>query len=371
MKVQINNYYSPSFQSSRTKFDAQAHVGRMYDNLLHQETNYNIDHLLNVLSDNNVKKVLVSDLSGLNASDSDKFVSEMHSSEYMDKIDGNGKVKVYPLISCQPGITESPEIIERLIINSNYVGMKFHPTNTNQPIAQNFEKYSKYMELAEKKGLACVFHSVTDGKSDPDNIIKLAEAHPKLPVVLYHVDLSASPERMSKTIDNIAESINQGKSNLYVDISWLTGFNNKDGDKKVIIELLDKLGPKRILFGSDAPISDMGDSAKYGKFADFVEDTVKGYYNGKTKNEIDKILDRIFYDNTQDIFVDKLWFKNLQKLAGSQGKTFFERHRKSCLAGIAGAIGFVALLGKAIYDERKFNHSKKVHQSKFVVDSNN
>ena len=43
--------------------------------------------------------------------------------------------------------------------------------------------YSQYMSLALKNGLACVFHSVTDGKSDPEQIIKLAEKYPKLPVV--------------------------------------------------------------------------------------------------------------------------------------------------------------------------------------------
>ncbi len=366
MKIQSLNYTSPSFTGQRAKFDAQAHIGSMYDNLLHTKSTYDIKDIYSIFENNNVKKVLISDISGLNPLGSDLFVSEKDSAETMERLQNNGKVKLYPLISCQPGITQDTEYIGILIKNHDYAGMKFHPTNTQKSIAQNFDMYSQYMSLALKNGLACVFHSVTDGKSDPEQIIKLAEKYPKLPVVLYHVDLAASPDRMTKTIDKIADSVSNGRSNLYVDLSWITGLRNKEQDKNTIYQLLEKLGPSRILFGSDTPISDMGDSSKYEKFTDFVEDTVKEFYKGNSK-EAEKALDRIFYDNSQDIFADKTWYKSIQKIAAQQGKNLFERHKKAWIIGGAAFLGFVGLIGKALYDERKTNNAKNTHLSRVVT----
>ena len=43
---------------------------------------------------------------------------------------------------------------------------------------------------------------------------------------------------------------------------------------------------------------------KYGKFADFIEETVKEFYNGKPQ-EAESALNKIFYDNAEDIFINK------------------------------------------------------------------
>ncbi len=346
MKVQNVSFSNPSFFGSRVKFDVQGHIGTMYDNLHGQTQQYTRENILDTVEINNVKKILVSSVSGLNSQDSSLFESEYNCACRMEKLCGNERVKFYPLISCQPGISKSTSVIEQFLLDDTFVGMKFHPTNTNKPIKDNFDIYSKYLALAEEKGLPCVFHSTTDGKSDPVEIIRLAEAHPKLPVVLYHIDLMASSEQMTRTIDNIANSIKAGKSNLFVDISWLTGLFDNAGENRDIIKLaLEKIGSERILFGSDTPITEMGDKEKYGKFADFVEETVKEFYKDKP-DEAERALNNIFYDNAEELFIEKKWNKKPvknNKLPVKKGTSGLHISKSGlCLAA---GIAMIALAG--------------------------
>lgn len=337
MKIQGINYYNNlSFGSNRRKFDVQGHIGTMYDN--GQKITYNSQNIIDTVAPNNVTKVLVSSLSGLNAQGVDTFCSETDAASEIKSMPNNSNVKLYPLLSCQPGITQDTSVAEQLLEENKFYGLKFHPSNTNQPIKDNFEIYSKYVSLAEKKGLPCVFHSVNDGKSNPTEIIKLAENHPKHPFVLYHINLAAQPEQMLKTIDDISNSINSGKSNLFVDISWLTNlWDNAEQNKNTIKYALEKLGADRILFGSDTPITEMGDKNNYGKFADFVENTVNEFYKDKPK-EADTALNKIFYDNAEELFINKNWFKPATEKQSSKTKAILIG------AGIAAvAIAAIAL----------------------------
>lgn len=355
MKIQSVNISGQTFGNSRKKFDVQAHVGSMFDNLHHCKQSYNSQDIIDTVECNNVKKVLVSSVSGLNPEGSEFFQSELNAAKDIELIKGNDKVKIYPLISCQPGIAKDSTNIEKLVESGNFYGMKFHPTLTNKSIKDNFEIYSKYFDVAEKKGLPCIFHSTTDGKSDPLEIIKLAETHPKHPVVLYHIDLMASPEQMSKTIDNIYDSLKNSRSNLYVDISWLTGlFDNAEQNKNTIKQALEKIGSDRILFGSDAPIAEMGDKEKYGKFADFVEETVKEFYKDKPE-DAEKALNNIFYDNAEELFINKKWFNK------PVNETVADKVKKSAFSGKKGlwitagvvAVGILALVAKSFSNTNK------------------
>lgn len=360
--MKIQSIQSPSFGNNRQKFDVQGHVGSMFDNLHNCKQNYNSQNIIDTVESNNVRKILVSSLSGLNPQDSDAFQSELNSAKEMEIITGNGNVKIYPLISCQPGISKDISVVEKLIGGGKFYGMKFHPSNTQKSVKDNFEAYSKYLSLAEEKGLPCVFHSITDGKSDPADIIRLAEKHPKLPVVLYHIDLMASPEQMSKTIDNISSSVKSAKSNIFVDISWLTGlFDNSEQNKNTIKQALEKIGPERILFGSDTPIEEMGDKEKYGKFADFVEDSVKEFYKNKPE-DAEKALNNIFYDNAEELFINKKWY---QKPLTKEVKSSPCKKGLWIAAG-AAAIGIIALTAKSLCDDAKKAKAVENNPSKVV-----
>lgn len=365
MKIQSISYDSPSFTSSRKKFDVQGHIGSMHDGLHNCNSYYNVQNIIDTVEPHNVKKVLVSSVSALNPEGSDLFKSELNGAKEMSMVTGNENVKIYPLISCQPGIAKDTSVVEKLLEGTKFYGMKFHPTNTKKSVKDNFEIYSKYLDLAEKKGLPCVFHSTADGMSDPAEIIKLAEKHPKLPVVLYHIDLMAQPERMKKTIDNIAESLNGKKSNLFVDISWLTPlFGKGEENKNIINHALEKLGADRIMFGSDAPIAEMGVKAKYGEFADFVENTVKEFYKDKPE-DLEKALNKIFYDNAQEVFIDKKWCKPVSDKVVKKSK--LSASQKGWIAaGAVAAAGLIALVAKTLYDDNKKAKASKNNASRVI-----
>lgn len=367
MQVNSINFYNPSFGSSRPKFDVQAHVGVMFDNLHNCKQNYNAQNIIDTVEGNNVKKVLVSSLSGLNPLGSDLFHSETDSAKEMEHLVGNDKVKLYPLLSCHPGISKDVNAISEFAKSGKFYGLKFHPTNTQQSVRDNFDTYSKYLSLADKEGLPCVFHSITDGKSDPVEIIRLAENHPKLPVILYHIDLMANPEQMGKTIDNISNSVKAGKSNLFIDISWLTGlFDNAEQNKNTIKQALEKLGSERILFGSDAPIGEMGDKEKYGQFSDFVEETVKEFYKDKP-DVAEKALDNVFYNNAEDIFIEKKWYqKPIEENISKQTKSLASNKKPLWIVAGVAALGIAILTIKALLNDSKKTSEAEQHPSKVV-----
>lgn len=352
MKVQPVSNYNLSFNGSRKKFDVQGHVGAMYDGLRNENKYYNTRNIFDTVEVNNVQKILVSSVSGLNPEGSSLYKSEIDCAHEVAAAKGNEKVKIYQLLSCQPGIIKDTETIEALIDGGRFYGLKFHPTNTDKSVKDNFDIYSKYMSVAEKKGLPCVFHSTTDGKSDPAEIIKLAEAHPKHPVVLYHIDLMSTADQMSKTIDNISNSVKAGKSNLFVDLSWLTNlFDKTEENKNIINQVLEKIGPDRILFGSDCPIGEMGNKDDYGKFADFVEDTVKGFYGDKSE-DAEKALNKIFYDNAEALFIEKKWYKKPPEKNAANNAKFFSKRNILIGAGILVA-GMAAYIVKYLHDDAK------------------
>ena len=140
-----------------------------------------------------------------------------------------------------------------------------------------------------------------------------------------------------------------------MDISWLTGwFDNAEQNKNTIKQALEKIGSDRILFGSDAPIAEMGDKEKYGKFADFVEETVKEFYKDKPV-DAEKALNDIFYDNAEELFIDKKWFKKpINETFGEQIKKSPSSNKKGLwiAAGIL-AVGVLALVAKCFNAEDK------------------
>lgn len=175
----------------------------------------------------------------------------------------------------------------------------------------------------------------------------------------------STPEQLMKTIDNISESVKAGKSNLFVDVSWLTGlWDNAEQNKNVIKHALDKIGPDRILFGSDTPIAEMGDKEKYGKFADFIEETVKEFYNGQPQ-EADSALNKIFYDNAEGIFINKTWYeKPVEQTKQTVKKTLPKKGLM--IFGGAGSSGVIAFAAKTFHTNAKQAKENENNPSRVV-----
>ena len=68
----------------------------------------------------------------------------------------------------------------------------------------------------------------------------------------------------------------------------------------------------------------MGDKDKYRQFTDFVENTVKEFYKDKP-DEAENALNKIFYDNAEEVFINKKWYNEYLKKAKKSFACIFEK----------------------------------------------
>ncbi len=140
-----------------------------------------------------------------------------------------------PLVWIRPGDTPLEEVKERLA--DGYIGLKLHPTvddyRADDPILD------PYMEIAAEAGCPVACHSAP-GDADPDHIRRLAERFPTVPVIFYHTYLGPDEGRW-RAAQHVRE-----QPNLYLETSWCRW--------QVVLQLIEEVGPDRILFGSDASV---------------------------------------------------------------------------------------------------------------------
>ena len=189
-----------------------------------------------------------------------------------------------PLAVCQPGKGNADEI-EQLLEQNRFYGLKFHPYYLN--LNSDDKNYDPFLDLAKKHDLPCFFHAAP-GTSDPKYIINLAKRHPDVPVVLYHINLGAD---CYSAINIVKQSIDNDKTNLFVDFSW--------APENVILDAINIIGEDRVLFGTDTAISEMGDPEEYSKRVKNIIKTIKNSYN---EDWAEEILEKIFYENSHKIF---------------------------------------------------------------------
>lgn len=321
--------------------DSHGHLGKMPGE---GEVNCTPSKLLETIGDSfevtiNGKKdkdevthVFVSNLnciSGETKEDTDKCIFKKN------EIDGNNEIlelckdnkKLKPLAVCQPGHGKA-ENIEKLLKEhkGEFYGLKFHPANMKN--RADDISYDEYMQLAKKYKKPCVFHSGTDGYSNPEHIIKLAERHSDVPVVLYHIDINKDK---SVALDKIKESLDNKRANLFVDLSWL----HQDKDKHIAAEAIEKLGADRVLFGTDAPLGNNKENERknYIKYVETIKNDIHEKF--KDKNP-EKIIDKVFYENSAELF----FIKSDSKVKKSKNKAW------AIFAGavaIGGAVTFALL----------------------------
>lgn len=156
---------------------------------------------------------------------------------------------------CFPGLAlaapnDNPKILERLLHEGGALGLKpYHyysgDTDTLQAHVEAFVPEWMW-ELCHRYDGILMIHLMRDGGiSDPDNLktlARLCEKYPRCQVILPHIARSFN-FRTARGLKNLANF-----PNIWVDTSAIT-------EAEGIRIALDVLGPQRILFGSDYPIS--------------------------------------------------------------------------------------------------------------------
>ena len=190
----------------------------------------------------NIEKLLVSNLGGLETEG-----LEPGNTPLLEELDANRQTMAFCQLNpkmlaaaiCQVGHS-TPDSIETALTEYNFRALRFHPYF--QDISPTSEKYDPYMEIAKQYEIPCIFHAAP-GKSDPANIYSLAKRHPKVKVVLYHLNLTGDCEYGIEVVQN---SIRKRDARLYCNTSWVP--------LDMVVKAIQTLGSERVMFGSDMPI---------------------------------------------------------------------------------------------------------------------
>ena len=312
--------YGFSFTGNQHIIDSHVHLGKWKNDY------YFPDRLIQYTGETpngqNVEKFFASTLDCL-VKENGKYIK--------NEIDGNldlvNNIKRYsaqnyvkPILACQPDVGSAINIEKLITCNEKFYGLKFHPIDAK--LNADSKLYEPYMKLANKYNLATVFHSGPVGtEASPQRIYNLAKRFPKVPVVLYHMSLAPGGqvedlplEEISKRglenargkniwevreswnqdgINAVKEALSKKDANLYLETSWTK--------PETVVQAIKEVGADRVLFGTDAPIGDMGEFATKERYYDNVN-KVKNAIRNEFKEKADEIIEKVFYKNADRLF---------------------------------------------------------------------
>lgn len=287
-----------------------------------------------------------------------------------DEIEGNIKLaqlakqnnKLLPLATCQPNFGTVDNIKKLFSDNPNvFYGLKFHPEQLNLPA--NSALYNPYMEFAQKNDLPCLFHSgqtfdssqgVATKVSKPAQIYELAKRFPKVPVIMAHLGGNEGENTLFAT-KLIIESVTKNNSKLYADISWVDCDNPQKSTLSQVIKILKENNAlDRIMFGTDAPLGRFGllgenNTPPKEAYVNNIND-IKKMIKRDFGKESEEIINKIFYENAQNLYLKKLWKNNNthEKIT-----KFFKSK-----TGLLVSTGLVLLSGITCFSLQKFQTNK-------------
>ena len=131
----------------------------------------------------------------------------------------------------------SPELKECVKRNRAFIyALKFHPYCERTPITSPL--LEPWLAWAEEENLPIIVHTAEDEYSDIGFLVEAANKHPNLRFIAAHVQLCSDNQKGFAAISST--------KNIYGDTAWVP--------MKVAAKILRKIGPDRIMFGTDNPI---------------------------------------------------------------------------------------------------------------------
>ncbi|HHW32291.1 MAG TPA: amidohydrolase [Clostridiaceae bacterium] len=149
---------------------------------------------------------------------------------------------------------ETPEELEANLKEGNFLGLKSYLTLAPEYIPEKeiriFDFFPKYQfEAANKNGWIIMLHIPRNQRlKDKVNLAQLLEIDEKYPnakVIVAHIGRAYADSDVGDAFEVLSVT-----KNLYFDFSANT-------NKNIIQQAIETFGPKRVLFGSDAPICKM------------------------------------------------------------------------------------------------------------------
>ena len=214
---------------------------------------------------------------------SDETLLEIH--EQMSKIVERHPTRFVPMASIDPRRLNAPELFRRCILDYGMKGLKWHPDNGFYP---NSREAFEVLQVASELKVPLLTHSgplprMRSEYSHPIHLDEVAYSFPRLSIIAAHMGDMWWRDWLALV---------QYKRNIYGDLAmWqFTGERNLTKFKDILREIIDQVGSRQILFGTDAPCLE-----PYISNITFVE-IVKSLTNNPddgvpfTKSEVDDIL---------------------------------------------------------------------------------
>ena len=150
-----------------------------------------------------------------------------------------GRIAAYAVINPW----QDPEReLERLAADERFVGIKVHPSLHKYPVTG--ARYAAVCAFAEETGCPVLSHSEHRSAYDAPSLFEaVAAKYPRAPIILGHAGIT--PAGVDEAIEAAARY-----ESLWLEVcgSQMTG--------PLIQEMIDRVGSRRVLFGSDFPFID-------------------------------------------------------------------------------------------------------------------
>jgi hypothetical protein len=132
-----------------------------------------------------------------------------------------------------------------------FVGVKLHPEMNAVPA--DAPALDPYLRFAARHGYPVVAHC--DGQVDEASaprLLALARRHPEVPLVLYHTGFQGPHEPAMEAAET---ALRDGSAQLWLETAQLP--------PERAVEAVERVGPGRVLFGTDATFFGRGHYARY------------------------------------------------------------------------------------------------------------
>ena len=164
---------------------------------------------------------------------------------------------IIPFLRFDPKSTRPEDV--RLLLGRGFAGVKLHPRSQNfDPLDK---RYNGIFAEIESSGKPLLVHTRKESTpySDPDRVVLLADDFPQLNIIIGHFAYASTT-----AMDYI-----KTHRNLFLETSIMS-------NSRLIGEAVDRLGHTKIIFGSDAPMSDQGAELQKVKEANLDKSTEEG-----------------------------------------------------------------------------------------------
>ena len=179
---------------------------------------------------------------------------------------------------------ETPDETFENLIKENLdivCGIKVHPFHSN--IAFDDERVQAFIQVAQKYHLPVCTHTADCETASVRKVYEMAKKYPDVDFVMVHMGLGTDNKEAVELIGKLP--------NLYGDTTWVP--------VETTLEVIEKYGSKKLMFGSDMPIDGLH---TYGKNPKGEPSLYQQYFHGLEEKIGKEAYADLMYKNAMRVF---------------------------------------------------------------------